>query len=87
MTASSVNAPAASILFAFNLVTSVFQVVRDVLSQVGDKFSLQDVMPSWTNRGRDLGGDFPIGKRCIRASPTADNTIGFFVALFARQDK
>lgn len=58
--------------------------MRDVLEQFGDTFTLEDALPSWPVRGVDLDGRFPLGTRCLRASPESSMTIGFFVALLVK---
>lgn len=61
------------------------QVVKDVLEQFSGDFTLDFVLPQWTNRGLDLDGTFPQGRNCIRSSPELNRTIGFFVACFIRR--
>ena len=62
-------------------------MVADVLDQYSGLFTLENIMPSWYNRGRDLDGSFPLGPYCIRASPEENGTIGFFVAMFKRKEQ
>ncbi|XP_067946116.1 28S rRNA (cytosine-C(5))-methyltransferase-like isoform X2 [Watersipora subatra] len=60
------------------------QVVRDVLTQMEGRFTLEEALPSWSHRGETLDEEFPLGVNCIRASPQTTKTIGFFLALFTK---
>ncbi|XP_074045543.1 28S rRNA (cytosine-C(5))-methyltransferase isoform X2 [Macrotis lagotis] len=60
-------------------------VVRDVLQQQErGAFRLAHALPLWPERGL---GTFPGAERCIRASPEATLTGGFFVAVLERGDE
>lgn len=57
-------------------------VVLKALQQSEDKqWQLAPAVPQWHRRGFDV---FPGSDKCLRTSPTEDNTIGFFVACFQR---
>ncbi|XP_032901922.1 28S rRNA (cytosine-C(5))-methyltransferase [Amblyraja radiata] len=58
-------------------------VVEKILQQYGNHFRLVNLMPSWPCRGLDT---FPEGPRCLRASPSATLTNGFFVAMLEKQN-
>ncbi|XP_066835527.1 28S rRNA (cytosine-C(5))-methyltransferase [Anser cygnoides] len=56
-------------------------VVQAVLQEQGSAFRLVNVFPSWPCRGL---ATFPGAECCLRASPTATLTQGFFVAVLER---
>ncbi|XP_036622803.1 28S rRNA (cytosine-C(5))-methyltransferase [Trichosurus vulpecula] len=58
-------------------------VVRDVLEQNPGAFRLVHALPLWPQRGLST---FPGAEHCIRASPEATLTGGFFVAVLERAD-
>ncbi|KAK3705446.1 hypothetical protein QZH41_019899 [Actinostola sp. cb2023] len=58
-------------------------VVFQALKKYDGVFELTHIMDSWTNRGLPV---FPGAEKCIRATPDANKTNGFFVALFKRKD-
>ena len=58
-------------------------VVAEVSEKWRGTYKLVDVWPEIPSRGRDLQGQFPDGRKCLRLGP-ADKTIGFFVACFER---
>lgn len=58
-------------------------VVRDALQQNPGSFRLAPVLPSWPHRGLST---FPEAEHCLRASPEATLTGGFFIAVFERAE-
>ena len=58
------------------------QVVEFVLQEMGHIWELHKALPNWKHRGL---AKYEVGDSCIRASPTEDETNGFFVARFHRK--
>ena len=58
------------------------QVVEYVLEQMGENWELEKALPRWKHRGLR---SYKVGEFCIRASPSEDQTNGFFVARFHRK--
>lgn len=49
---------------------------------MGNKWELHKALPNWSHRGLST---YNVGNYCIRASPSVDDTNGFFVARFHRK--
>lgn len=58
------------------------KVVKQALESARGKFELVEAMPSWTTRGHE--SVFKGARKCVRATPEKDATIGFFVACFQK---